>query len=85
MDKEKCIRCGKCLDVYPQDAIRHDSEKTPLEIKENLEDVEKLMKNFEIEEKKKAFLGRIIKHYNKDKKVAEETAKKIKARLSVEE
>lgn len=78
IDMEKCIRCGKCHDICPQEAVRHDSEKIPLEIKENLEKTKKLMENFETREEKNAFLERMIKNYNKEKKVAEETIKKIK-------
>jgi len=78
INMEKCIRCGKCHDVCPQEAVRHDSEKIPLEVKENLEKTKKLMENFETREEKNAFLERMIKNYNKEKKVAEETIKKIK-------
>ena len=78
IDMEKCIRCGKCHDICPQEAVRHDSEKIPLEVKENLEKIKKLMENFETIEEKNAFLERMIKNYNKEKKVVEETIKKIK-------
>ncbi len=78
INMEKCIRCGKCHDICPQEAVRHDSEKIPLEIKENLEKTKKLIENFDTKEKKKAFLERMIKHYKKEKTVAEETIEKIK-------
>ena len=78
IDMEKCIRCGKCHDICPQETVRHDSEKIPLEIKENLEKTKKLMKNFDPKEKKKAFFERMVKYYKKEKKVAEETIEKIK-------
>jgi len=77
IDMDKCIRCGKCHDVCPQEAVRHDSEKIPQEVEENLEKTKNLMKNFESEEEKKAFLERMKKHFNKEKKVAEKTIEKI--------
>jgi ferredoxin len=77
IDMEKCIRCGKCHDVCPQDAVRHDSEKIPLEVEENINKTKDLMKNFKTEEEKKAFLVRMIKHFNKEKKVAEKTIEEI--------
>ena len=30
IDQEKCIKCGKCLTVCPQDAIRPNSESQTL-------------------------------------------------------
>ena len=78
INMNQCIRCGKCHDICPQEAVRHDSEKIPQEVKENLEKTKKLMKNFKTEEEEKAFLGRMIKHFNKEKKVAEMTIEKIK-------
>jgi len=78
IDMEKCIRCGKCHDVCPQEAVRHDSEKIPFEINENIEKTKELMKNFNNKEEKQAFLERMIKHFNKEIKVAEKTIEKIK-------
>jgi len=77
IDMEKCIRCGRCHDVCPKKAVRHDSEKIPLEVNKNIEETKKLMKNFNSKEKKQDFLKRIIKHYNKEIKVAEKTIEKI--------
>jgi len=81
IDMNKCIRCGKCHDTCPQEAVRHDSERIPIEIEENIERTKELMKNFETEEERKAFLGRMVKHFNKEKTVAEKTIDKIKETL----
>ena len=78
IDMVKCIRCGKCHDVCPQEAVRHDSEKIPLEVEKNIEKTKELMKNFGSKEEKQAFLGRMIRHFNKDMKVAEMTISEIK-------
>ena len=83
IDMDKCIRCGKCHDVCPQEAVRHDGEKIAIEVKENLEKTKKLMENFGTKEEKKAFLERMIKHYNKEKKVAEKTIEEIKNLIKV--
>jgi len=85
IDMEKCIRCGKCHEVCPQDAVRHDSEKIPQEVEDNLEKTKRLMKNFETKEEKKAFLERMIKHYNKERKVAEKTIEEITNLLTAED
>jgi len=29
IDDEKCIRCGRCHEVCPEEAVRHDSERIP--------------------------------------------------------
>jgi len=78
IDMDGCIRCGKCHDVCPQEAVRHDSERIPQEIEKNLEETKKLMENFETEKEKEAFLKRMIKHFNKEKTVAEKTIEEIK-------
>jgi len=33
---EKCIRCGTCHEICPQNASRHVSEKIPEEIEDNI-------------------------------------------------
>jgi ferredoxin len=81
IDMDKCIRCGKCHDICPVNAVRHDSEKIPIEVNQNLEKTKKLMGHYKTEEEKKAFIKRRIKHFNKEKKVAEKTIKKIKEKF----
>ena len=83
IDMEKCIRCGKCHDACSQEAVRHDSEKIPIEVEQNLNKTRQLMENFKTEEEQKAFLERTIKHYNKEKTVAEKTIEKIKEAMRV--
>jgi ferredoxin len=78
IDMEKCIRCGKCHEVCSQKAVRHDSEKIPFEVEENIKKTKELMKNFDNKKEKQAFLERIIKHFNKEIKVAEKTINEIK-------
>jgi ferredoxin len=77
IDMEKCIRCGKCHEFCPQNAVRHDSEKIPQEVKENIEKTKELMKNFKTEEEKQAFLGRMKKHFDKEKAVAEKSIEEL--------
>ena len=78
IDMESCIRCGKCHDVCPQKAVRHDSERIPVEVEMNLEKTRKLMQYFTGRQEKQEFLGRMIKHFNKEKMVAEKSLQKIK-------
>ena len=46
IDMGECIRCGRCHKVCPKGAVRHDSEKIPQEIEENIRWVKKLMKHY---------------------------------------
>lgn len=73
----KCIRCGVCHDVCPQSAVRHDSEKIPQQIDANINWVKNLLTNFKTEDERDAFIGRIKKHFNKEKVVIEKTLEKI--------
>ena len=34
IDEAECIRCGRCHDVCPQEAVRHDGERIPQEVAE---------------------------------------------------
>ncbi|MBN1552527.1 4Fe-4S binding protein [bacterium] len=79
-----CIRCGTCHDVCPQEAVRHDSELIPFEVESNIEQTRELLKNFESEDERRQFLGRMIKHFNKEKIVAEKSIKKIQTMIAEE-
>ncbi len=78
IDMGKCIRCGKCHEICPQNAVRHDSEKIPQEVKENIEWAKRLMKHCKTKKEKQEFLERMVKHFNKEKIVAEKSLSKIK-------
>jgi uncharacterized Fe-S center protein len=77
IDMDKCIRCGKCHEICRLEAVRHDSEKIPQEIEENLKKVKKLIKHFKTKKEKIAFLERMKKHFNKQIKVSQKTIEKI--------
>ncbi len=78
IDMERCIRCGKCHEICPKDAVRHDSEKIPQEVEENLAGAKKLLNYYKTEKEKRAFLKRMANHFNKEKIVAEKSLAKIK-------
>lgn len=69
----ECIRCGKCHDVCPQEAVRHDSERIPQEVAANLQWVRGLLDHFKTASERAAFMDRIGRHFNKEKKVMEKT------------
>ena len=78
---DECIHCGTCHSVCSQEAVRHDSEKIPENIKANVEMTKRFMELCAkhlggIKEKNKC-LQRMIKHYNKEKLVAEKTLEEL--------
>lgn len=75
----KCIRCGRCHDVCPQEAVRHDSEKIPQEITANLQWVRLLLDNFETPSQRAAFMDRMERYFNKEKKIIEKTLAVLKS------
>ena len=77
INEGECIRCGRCHDVCPQEAVRHDSEKIPQEVEANIEKTKGLLKHFKTPEEQQAFLERMIRYFNKQKKVASLTVDKI--------
>jgi ferredoxin len=78
---EDCIRCGICHDACASEAVRHDSEKIPEYIKINVEMTKKFMedcaKYLGSEEEKNKCLTRMMKHFNKEKIIAEKTLERL--------
>ena len=81
IDMEKCIRCGTCHELCPQNASRHDSEKIPEEIEENINWVKGLLAHYKTEKEREEFLKRIKRHFLKEIKVNEKTLAKIEELL----
>ncbi|MDL1968044.1 MAG: 4Fe-4S binding protein [Deltaproteobacteria bacterium] len=79
IDEESCIRCAKCHDVCPEDAVRHDSEKIPEQVEENLEKTRRLLEHYDTSAEQQAFIERMIRYFNKERKVTEFTIEKLKA------
>jgi len=81
IDMSKCIHCGICHDVCPEEAVRHDSEKTPEVIKANVEMTKRFMEECEehLRDKKEKgrCLERMIKHFNREKVIAEKTIEEL--------
>jgi len=81
LDMDSCIRCGICHDVCPRSAIRHDSELIPGEVQANLEKAEWSMAECERllgnQGERRKCCERLIKHFNKEKMVAEKTLREL--------
>ena len=78
INESECIRCGKCHDVCPQGAVRHDGERIPQEVADNLRWVRKLLGHFQEPAERVAFMQRMMRFFNKQKKVNEQTINVIK-------
>jgi len=65
INMDECIRCGICHDVCPQDAVKHDSDRIPQEVEENIELTKDLLRHYETEKERKAFIERIRRHFIK--------------------
>ncbi len=78
---DECIRCGTCHDICPREAIKHDSEKIPHEVESNVlltrNNMDACSKHFGNGEEGKRCLERMMKHFNKEKRVAEITLEKL--------
>ncbi len=79
INEDDCIRCGKCHEVCPQEAVRHDGEKIPQEVAANLRWVRKLLGHFQESAEQAAFMERMMRFFNKERKVNEKTIDAIKA------
>ncbi|MBN2073883.1 MAG: 4Fe-4S binding protein [Actinobacteria bacterium] len=83
INMDKCIHCGTCHDVCPEDAVRHDSEKIPDRVGENIAMTKKFMddceKYLESAAERKKCLNRMMKHFNAEKIIAEKTLEELKS------
>ncbi|MFW6164004.1 MAG: 4Fe-4S binding protein [Planctomycetota bacterium] len=77
IDEQRCIRCGVCHDACPVEAVRHDSERIPQEVEANLQWVRDLMGHFETDAEKQALVGRMVRYFTKDRKVADQTIQRL--------
>ena len=81
INMEKCIRCGTCHDLCQWEAVRHDGEKTPDDVKSNLERTKRYMdlcaEYLGDDKEREKCLQRMIRSFNRDKLVAEKTLEKL--------
>jgi len=80
--ERKCIRCGRCHDVCPQEAVRHDGERIDQEVAANLQWVQELLIHFQQPMEQAAFMERMVRFFNKQKKVSEKTLALIKTGIT---
>lgn len=84
INDDECIRCGVCHDVCPSEAIRHDGELIPKEVKANLAYAKKLL-NHEYyngdKAKQKQLIERLHRFFSKNKKIAEKTVEQLDSLL----
>jgi len=78
IDNDKCIRCGKCHSSCPKEAVRHDSEKIPELVKQNIERAKVFLKHYDKPKEQQQFIDRIIRHHKMQGKVADQTVEKLK-------
>lgn len=77
----ECIRCGVCHDVCPDDAVRHDGERIPEEVRSNLTWARNLLSHeyyASDKTKQKLLIERLQRFFTKDKKVAEKTIEQLR-------
>ena len=78
--EEECIRCGVCHDVCPNDAVRHDGERIPEEVKSNVAWVKALLSHEYYSDdkvKQRQLIERLQRYFTKNKKVAEKTIEQL--------
>jgi len=83
IDMEGCIRCGKCHNVCQEDAVRHDSEKIPDEVRINVaktkEFIDACEKYLGDKSERQKCLNRMMKHFKSKKVIAEKTLDKLES------
>jgi ferredoxin len=79
---DNCIRCGICHTVCPENVVKHDSEKILDEVEANIAKTKEFMsacaKYLGDAKEEQKCLERMIRHFNKEKIVAEKTLEKLK-------
>lgn len=82
IDQDRCIRCGRCHEVCSQGAVRHDSERVPQEVAANLERTRTLLTHYDDQTEQRQFMERMIRYFEKEKKVAGLTVEALTAMKS---
>ena len=80
INQNECIRCGVCHDVCPNDAVRHDGERIPAEVKSNLDWAKKLLEHeyyLNDKQRQKQLMERLNRYFVKNKKVIEKTLERL--------
>jgi ferredoxin len=77
IEMEDCIHCGICHGICPQGAVRHDSEKIPEKVENNINRVRELLKYYDTDEDRQKFMKRIRNHFNNNRIVMEKTLDRI--------
>ncbi len=81
IDMVNCIHCGICHDICSEGAVKHDGEKIPDEVQANVTKTKEFMnacaKYLGDSKEKQKCLNRMMKHFNKEKIVAEKTLEKL--------
>jgi ferredoxin len=79
IDEQECIRCGRCHDVCPEEAVRHDGERIPQEVDANLDWARRLLEHFDTAEEKRGLIDRMGRYFKKERKVADQTIERLAA------
>ena len=79
IDMTQCIRCGTCHDVCPQEAVRHDGERIGQRIEENVQMTIDILGHYDTPEDKNGLIGRMKKHFNNEKRIAEATLERLES------
>ena len=74
IDMANCIRCGQCHEICPQEAVRHDSEKIPEKVQNNVETARRLLEKCGTEEVKISYLNKYLKSFKLQVKVADKSS-----------
>jgi ferredoxin len=77
IDEKACIRCGKCHDVCPEEAVRHDSERIPQEVEANIAWTGELMRHFDTPDERRGLIERMKRYFAKERKVAEQSIARL--------
>ncbi len=81
IDNSECIRCGICHDACPVEAVRHDGERIPAEVADNMAWVQRLLTHeyyADDRDKQKGLVDRLRRYFTKNRKVMEQTLESIK-------
>jgi len=77
INMEECIRCGKCHDICPVEAVRHDSEKLSEKVEENIQTAHRLLDKCKTKEVKITYINKYIRAFNLKQKVSRLSIEKL--------
>ncbi|MBN1697756.1 MAG: 4Fe-4S binding protein [Spirochaetales bacterium] len=79
INMNECIRCGECHDICPAKAVKHDSEKIPERVDDNIEIAQRLLKKCKTRKEQIVYIDKYLRAFTIENKINQMSIEKLEA------